>query len=87
MSAETPPCSECGAHSGHRMITVEPGAYRACSRGLPSVSRYELEQWQKLVQDAQTQRDAYLRQLTAVQARCTELLEENRALKAYCGAV
>ncbi len=52
----------------------------------------------KCIAETEEERDAYLANLTSVQSRCNELLEENRALKAevkeraeevlaHCGAV
>ncbi len=90
------PCEECGAMVGHRVITLEPidgtSGHRACSLGMDVVPRAEHERvkevyglandslWDALIALAQD-RNAYLVNLTSTQSRCTELLEEVRALR------
>ncbi len=66
------PCSQCGAMVNHR---ENDGV--GCSLGEEAVLRTEYE----LVK---AERDAYLAQLSEVQARCTELLEEVRRMKSNC---
>ncbi len=84
-------CPECGAHVGHREVSAT-----ACSLGSDSVPRAEhsriVEDRNEIEADLIALGAAYTRamlsyhtmlaNLTATQARCTELLEEVRALKA-----
>lgn len=71
------PCKTCGAMVGHRLILKDEGGFIRCPEG-GDVS-------QVMYEAVCAERDAYLKNLTSVQTRCTQLLEECRAAWAVIG--
>ncbi len=72
------PCSECGAAVGHREIDGRECTSSPDNQWLHQSLRVNLDALFLALQA----RDTMLDNLTATQARCTELFEANRALKA-----